>query len=114
MADFPPVDQRLGAILQERYRVVSRLASGGVGVVYRGERIQLGRTVAIKFLHAAFASEGGLLKRFEREAQAMSRMSHPNVVSVIDFGVHEGAPYLIMDFVTGRTLRDILDGGSVP
>src|SRR5215831_7310664 len=79
-----------------------------MGVVYRGERLQLGRAVAVKFLHPWIAAQKTFLGRFENEAKAMSRLAHPNCVSVIDFGV-EGSPYLVMDFVTGRTLREVME-----
>ena len=84
-----------------------------MGVVYRGERVQLGRAVAVKFLHPWIAAQKTFLSRFETEAKAMSRLLHPNCVSVIDFGV-EGSPYLVMDFVTGRTLRDLMLEGRLP
>lgn len=106
-------DPRVGAVLDGRYRVTQRLAEGAMGVVYRGERIQLGRTVAIKFLRAPFATEPEFLTRFEREARAMSRLSHPHCVSVIDFGVAD-VPYVVMEFVTGQSLDDVLDRGPVP
>jgi serine/threonine-protein kinase len=84
-----------------------------MGVVYRGERLQLGRAVAIKFLHAAFAGRPEIMRRFETEARAMSRLAHPHCVSVMDYGVEEGAPYLVMDFVHGKTLRTLLDEGEL-
>ncbi len=84
-----------------------------MGVVYRGERVQLGRSVAVKFLHPWIAAQKTFLSRFENEAKAMSRLLHPHCVSVIDFGV-EGSPYLVMDFVTGRTLRDLMLEGRLP
>jgi serine/threonine-protein kinase len=84
-----------------------------MGVVYRGERLQLGRAVAVKFLHPWIAAQKTFLSRFENEAKAMSRLLHPHCVSVIDFGV-EGSPYLVMDFVTGRTLRDLMNEGRLP
>ena len=83
-----------------------------MGVVYKGERLQLGRPVAVKFLHPWIAAQKAFLSRFENEAKAMSRLAHPNCVSVIDFGV-EGAPYLVMDFVTGRTLREAMLAGPI-
>jgi eukaryotic-like serine/threonine-protein kinase len=104
-ADSAAPDPRIGAVLQGRYRILSKLASGAMGVVYRGERVGLGRPVAVKFLHPWIAAQKTFLSRFENEARAMSRLGHPNCVSVIDFGV-EGGPYLVMDFVTGKTLRD--------
>jgi serine/threonine-protein kinase len=101
-------DPRIGTVLQERYRILQRLAAGGMGVVYRGERLELGRAVAIKFLHPWMAAEQSFQRRFQIEAQAMSRLSHPCCVSVIDYGVEGDAPYMVMDFVTGRTLRSLL------
>jgi eukaryotic-like serine/threonine-protein kinase len=103
---------RIGKILQGRYRIVSRIASGGMGSVYRGERLGLGRPVAIKFLHAAMARDPQVMKRFEREAQAMSRLAHPNCIAVLDFGVDE-LPYLVMDLVHGAPLRATIDAGVV-
>ncbi len=108
-----PPDPRVGHVLQGRYRILSKIASGAMGVVYRGERVQLGRPVAVKFLHPWIAAQKAFLGRFENEAKAMSRLAHPHCVSVIDFGV-DGAPYLVMDFVTGRTLRDVMLAGPVP
>jgi len=108
-----PPDPRVGTTLQGRYLILSRLASGAMGVVYKGERVQLGRAVAVKFLHPWIAAQKTFLSRFENEAKAMSRLLHPHCVSVIDFGV-EGSPYLVMDFVTGRTLRDLMLEGQLP
>jgi eukaryotic-like serine/threonine-protein kinase len=108
-----PPDPRVGHVLQGRYRILAKIASGAMGVVYRGERVQLGRPVAVKFLHPWIAAQKAFLGRFENEAKAMSRLAHPHCVSVIDFGV-DGAPYLVMDFVTGRTLRDVMLAGPIP
>jgi serine/threonine-protein kinase len=107
-----PPDPRVGTVLQGRYRLDALLASGAMGVVYRGQRVQLERPVAVKFLHPWIATQKAFLARFDTEARAMSRLQHPNCVSVIDFGV-EGTPYLVMDFVTGKTLRDVLGGGRL-
>ena len=109
----PGRDPRLGTILDGRYRIVDALARGGMGVVYRGERLGLGRPVAIKFLHAEAAATPDLRRRFETEAFAASRLSHPGCVAVIDFGMAGDAPYLVMDFVAGRTLAAVLRDGSV-
>ena len=99
-------------ILQGRYRVLERIAEGAMGTVYRGERMVLGRPVAIKFLHAAVARDPQLADRFEVEARAMSRLSHPNCISVIDFGIRD-LPYLVMDLVAGTPLRSLLEQGRL-
>jgi eukaryotic-like serine/threonine-protein kinase len=101
-------DPRIGLVLNGRYRITAPLGEGGMGTVYRGERLQLRRPVAIKFLHSPYADAANFVARFEREARAMSMLSHPYCVSVLDFGVHQ-APYIIMDFVEGSTLRQVLD-----
>ncbi|MCU0663780.1 MAG: protein kinase, partial [Myxococcota bacterium] len=105
-------DSFIGRIIGDRYRITECLAKGGMGVVFKGERLQLGRPVAIKFLQEPLSASPEFLARFEREAKAMSQLSHPNCVSVIDFGVDE-SPFIVMDFVTGTTLRQVLDDGPV-
>ena len=112
MGSPSPEDPRIGLVLNGRYRITHRLGEGGMGIVYRGERLELQRPVAIKFLHSPYARSPKFVSRFQREARAMSRLSHPCLVSVIDFGVHE-APYIVMDFVTGATLRDVMDDGRL-
>ncbi|TNV52592.1 hypothetical protein FH620_37885, partial [Corallococcus exiguus] len=106
-------DPRIGSVLQERYRIIERLAAGGMGMVYRGERLEVGKSVAIKFLHAWAARDDDFRKRFQVEARAMSRLTHPCCVSVIDFGVDQESPYMVMDFVTGETLRALLRDGPL-
>ena len=103
-------DPRVGSVLQERYRIIERLAVGSMGIVYRAERLQLGRPLAVKFLHASYAADPTFIQRFERETRVMGRLAHPHCVSVIDFGVDSG-PYVVMEFVSGRTLRTLLEGG---
>jgi serine/threonine-protein kinase len=103
----------VGAVVQGRYRLLAPIASGGMGSVYRGERVGLDRPVAIKFLHRAVARDAQLVKRFEVEARAMSRLAHPNCVSVIDYGL-EGIPYLVMELAAGTPLREVLDAGRLP
>ena len=101
-------DPRIGTVLHERYRIVERIGDGAMGAVYRGERVKLGRSVAIKFLLEEYAATPDGLRRFEVEARAMSRLAHPNCVAVTDFGVDDGTPYLVMEFAPGRSLRQIL------
>ena len=109
-------DPRLGTVLHDRYRIVELLGTGAMGAVYRGERVGLGRAVAIKFLREGIAGDAELRRRFEVEARAMSRVAHPNCVAITDFGVDGETPYLVMDFVAGRSLRDIVveDGRFEP
>src|SRR5262245_28422749 len=112
--ELTPPDPRIGQVLQERYRILSRVAAGAMGGVFRGERVELGRQVALKFLHPWIAAHKAFRSRFENEARAMSRLSHPGCVSVIDFGVDGASPYLVMDFVTGTTLRQAMDRERLP
>jgi serine/threonine-protein kinase len=107
-------DPRIGSVVEGRYRILDSMASGSMGVVYRAERVPVGKVVAIKFLHSAFASDPEFLGRFERETRVMSKLAHPHCVSVVDFGVTEGAPYLVMDYVAGVTLGSVLDDGPLP
>ena len=107
MLDFSAEDSRVGCVLNDRYRIIDRIATGGMGIVYRAERIELGRLVAIKFLQTKLTSNKRFLSRFEGEARAMSKLNHPYCVPVIDYGV-EGAPYIVMDYVTGQTLKTIM------
>src|SRR5512134_1477444 len=97
-------DARIGMVLHDRYRILSCLGEGGMGDVYRAEQLQLGRQVAVKFLQNGVVHDPKVQKRFEREARAMGRLSHPNCVSVFDFGT-AGSPYLVMDLVAGMSLR---------
>jgi serine/threonine-protein kinase len=110
----PERAERVGSVVDGRYKILESMAEGSMGVVYRAERVPVGKPVAIKFLHAAFAGDPEFLGRFERETRVMSKLAHPHCVSVLDFGVTEGAPYLVMDFVAGTTLRAILDDEVLP
>jgi serine/threonine-protein kinase len=102
-------DPRIGLVLNGRYRITAPIGEGGMGLVYLGERLELRRPVAIKFLQSPYADSAKFVTRFEREARAMSMLSHPYCVSVLDYGVHEAVPYIVMDFVTGSTLRQVID-----
>jgi eukaryotic-like serine/threonine-protein kinase len=106
------VDPLVGVVLQDRYRILDKVADGSMGAVYRAERLQLGRRVAVKFLHKSYAQDPSFIQRFERETVVMSKLAHPHCVSVIDFGVQE-APYVVMEYVSGRTLRSVIEGGRL-
>jgi eukaryotic-like serine/threonine-protein kinase len=105
-------DPKLGTRVADRYRLDERLAAGGMGVVYRGVDLQRDRPVAVKFVHEAFASLPTLVKRFQREVAAMQRLSHKNLVAIVDSGVAAGVPYLVMDYHEGQSLNDLLDRGG--
>jgi eukaryotic-like serine/threonine-protein kinase len=102
-------DSRLGALLGGRYRLEARIASGGMATVYRATDETLGRPVAVKVMHSGLASDPGFVERFRREAQNAARLNHPNVVTVHDGGEHDGAAYIVMELVDGRTLRDLIE-----
>ena len=106
-------DARVGLTIDGRYKIERRLAAGGMGVVYLAERVGLAKRVAIKFLHRSQAMVADRRERFEREAAAMSRLSHPNLVTVIDHGELDDTPYLVMDYHPGESLRRILERGPM-
>jgi serine/threonine-protein kinase len=107
-------DPLIGKVIDGRYRIEDVLGTGGVGVVYRAEHLKLQRRVAIKVLHEKLGNIDELRRRFEREGQALSALSHPNVVSVNDYGINDGMPYLVMELLTGRTLADLIDDDGPP
>ncbi len=103
------VGTRFGA-----YEILAPLGAGGMGEVYRARDPRLDREVAIKVLPADFAQDTDRLKRFEQEARATSALNHPNILTVYDFGTHEGSPYLVMELLEGEELRALLNEGALP
>jgi serine/threonine-protein kinase len=99
-------DSFTGEVVDERWQVGELLGAGGMGSVYRAERLKLKKPVAIKFLDTRSVRAKEAVARFDREARAISRLQHPHCVSIIDFGVHRGRPYIVIDFVNGRLLTD--------
>lgn len=99
----------VGEVLSHRYRLVGRIASGGMGEVYRGHDMLLDRTVAVKVLQPSLAADPELVNRFRAEARAAARLSHPNIVAVHDWGSEdERTYYMVMEYVSGSDLRDLL------
>ena len=92
-------------VLSGRYRLESKLGSGGMSTVYLAQDEVLDRPVAVKLLHREISEEADQLERFRREARAAARLSHPNLVSVIDAGEDEGRPYIVFEYVEGETLK---------
>lgn len=101
----------VGVTLSDRYRVVSRIAGGGMGEVYRGHDLLLDRGVAIKVLMPSLAGDPELVARFKAEARAAAKLNHPNVVAVHDWGCEdERTYYMVMEYVSGTDLRNIIVG----
>src|SRR5512142_384755 len=92
-----------------RYEILDKLGEGAMGVVWRARDTALGRVVALKMLSADLAEEEELHKRFQREAEAIGRLSHPNVVTVYDLGQTEGKLYMAMELLEGDDLRSLID-----
>ena len=95
-------------VVDGRYRVLSRLGSGGMADVYCAEDTHLGRQVALKILYRRFAQDAEFVERFKREAQSAAGLTHPNVVNVYDRGEHDGTYYIAMEYLPGRTLKDVV------
>jgi serine/threonine-protein kinase len=103
MSDLPD-----GALVDGRYLIVRRIGSGGMADVYCAEDKHLGREVALKVLHRRFAQDAEFVERFRREASAAAGLQHPHVVGVYDRGEHEGTYYIAMEYLRGRTLKDVV------
>jgi len=98
----------IGTLLSDRFRLEERIGSGGMSTVYRAFDETLERWVAIKLMHREISSDSDQLERFRREARAVASLSHPHVVTVIDFGEDADHPYIVFEYVEGETLKDRL------
>ena len=96
------------------YEILSPLGAGGMGEVYRARDPRIWREVAVKVLPASFSNDPDRLRRFEQEARAAGQLNHPNILTVYEFGVHEGAPFIVSELLEGETLRERLAGGAIP
>src|SRR5271168_1470452 len=96
------------------YEIHSLLGAGGMGEVYRARDTRLGRDVAIKVLPEALANDADRLRRFEQEARTIAALNHPNILGIHDIGTHDGAPFLVSEFLEGQTLRDKLVSEPLP
>ncbi len=102
-------DPLVDTVIAERYRVLDRIGEGGMGTVFRVEHILMKKVLALKLLRPEFSNVTDATRRFEREAQSASRLSHPNIISVTDFGLGAGGElFLVMEFVAGQALSDVL------
>ncbi len=95
-------------VLNGRYKLLERVGSGGMAAVYKSEDLVLGRIVAIKLLHLSLTDDAEFLKRFQKEAHAAANLSHPNIVTVHDIGQDGDRYYIVMEFVEGATLKQII------
>lgn len=109
---MPPTDQI--ETVGGRYRLGERLGHGGMGEVFAAHDLRLDREVALKLLRADLAQQEGMRERVVAEARLAARLSHPHVVGVLDTGEQDGRPFVVMERLSGRTLRDELAGGPLP
>lgn len=110
MSDSETFEQLVGKVVEKRYRIIEPLGQGGMGAVFRGEHVVIGRQVAIKVLHPKLGESKSFAERFAREAIAAGRLDHPNCVPVTDSGqLEDGTAYMVMELVKGRSLGNLLD-----
>lgn len=99
----------IGHILDNRYKILEKVGSGGMASVYKAQDILLDRVVAVKILHSKYASDHDFVVRFRQEAQAAAKLSQPNIVNIYDVGYDENAHYIVMEYVRGETLKDYIE-----
>jgi DNA-binding NarL/FixJ family response regulator len=105
-----PEGLMVGSVFADRYAVESFVGEGGMGLVYRAKHLHMNRRVAIKVLHSSLLADRHLVRRFKQESMTASTLSHPNVVSIFDFGIsQQGQPFLIMDYLDGCGLNTVLE-----
>lgn len=110
-----PYDPHIGRVLAGHYRVDALLGRGGMGAVYRGLQLSVGRPVAIKLISAGLPDPAQSLQRFRREAEATGRLNHPNTIRLFDFGLTEyGEVYMVMELLEGSDLASLLQHGPLP
>src|ERR671939_960235 len=108
-------DTMIDTLFDGRYRIMRKLGSGGMANVYLAEDQELGRRVAIKILNDRHANDDQFVERFRREAKNAAGLSHPNIVSIYDRGEAEGTYYIAMEYLEGRSLKElILSRGPAP
>ncbi|HTS72680.1 MAG TPA: protein kinase, partial [Gaiellaceae bacterium] len=108
-------DTLIGTVFDGRYRIIRKLGAGGMADVYLAEDQELGRRVAIKILNDRHAADEQFVERFRREAKNAAGLSHPNIVSIYDRGTAEDTYYIAMEYLEGRSLKELIVGrGPAP
>ena len=101
-------------VVVSHYRLLDRLGEGGMGVVYRAQDVRLGREVAVKLLRRDPSTPSDWLARFEREARLASSLQHPHICTIHELGEHDGQPFIAMERLEGRTIRQLIEAGPLP
>lgn len=99
----------IGTVLDKRYEIMENVGSGGMATVYRAKDLILNRMVAVKILKSELSTDEEFVMKFEKESQSAASLSHPNIVNIFDVGLDQGMHYIVMELVTGNTLRDYLN-----
>ncbi len=102
-----------GTILNERYKILSKIGNGGMAIVYKALDLETNQIVAVKVLRPELAEDKMLLKRFHQEAKAVSALSHPNIVKLLDVGDSDNIHYIVMEFIEGITLKEYIKANKV-
>src|SRR2546428_3902068 len=109
-----PANDLVGQVVADRYHVVKKLGEGGMGQVYLAEHVKMGRRSAIKVMNPSMVHDPDAVARFNREATNASRINHPNVCAIYDFGeTQDGLIYLAMEFIEGGSLTSVIEQGAV-